>query len=265
MPRHLLPLVLVALIAAAAPASAKASRPAPTTPPAGWDVSYPQCGAALPATSQFAVVGVDGGRVWSANACLSSELAWASRSSEGAPQYYVNTGNPGPRISTKWPSGQQSPRVCAASYPANDSVDCAYDYGWNAAADSYSRAVTAASSAGVRAPAASAWWLDVETGNSWETLQYGATTAYQANDRAALDGQRAYLRAQGVSAVGVYSTSYQWGQIVGGAGFDAAPAWYAGAGSKSTAQSHCAVTSFTGGPVVLAQYAQSGYDADLKC
>lgn len=265
MPSRLAPLVLVALLAAAAPASAKSSRPA-TTPPAGWDVSYPQCGTALPSPSQFAVVGVDGGRVYATNACLSTELSWGARSAEGAAQYYVNTANPGPRVSTKWPSGQQTPRVCAASYPANDSVDCAYDYGWNAAADSWARATAAATAAGVRSPVGSAWWLDVETGNSWETLQYGASAAYEANDRASLAGQRDYLLARGVPAVGVYSTSYQWGQIVGTATFDAAPVWYAGVSSKSTAQSRCTTTpSFTGGRVVLAQYAQSGYDADLRC
>jgi len=264
MPTRLVLLVLAALVSVAAPAAAKSPRPV-STPPAGWDVSYPQCGAALPVPTQFAVVGVDGGRVYSANACLSTELAWGARSAEGAPQYYVNTANPGPRVSTKWPSGQQAPRVCAPSYPANDSVDCAYDYGWNAAADSWARATAAASAAGVPSPAGSAWWLDVETGNSWETLQYGATATYEANDWASLAGQRDFFLARGVGSVGVYSTSYQWGQIVGAATFDAAPAWYAGVGSKATAQSHCTTTSFTGGRVVLAQYAQSGYDADLRC
>jgi len=266
MSTRLVALVLLALVASAAPASAKSTRPpTPSTPPSGWDVSYPQCGAALPTPAQLAVVGVDGGRVYAVNSCLSSELAWGARSAEGAPQYYVNTANPGPRVSTKWPSGQQAPQICAGVYPDNDSVDCAYDYGWNAAADSWARAVAAASTAGVTSPASSAWWLDVETGNSWETLQYGATAGYQANDLASLQGERDYLLSRGVASVGVYSTSYQWGQIVGSADFSGAPAWYAGVGSQSNAQSHCTLTSFTGGAVRLAQYAQSGYDADLRC
>ena len=63
---------------------------------------------------------------------LGAEVIHAVSSSAGA------LPSTGPRSSVK---------VCAAAYPANDSTACAYDYGWNAAKDSYARAATAASSA----------------------------------------------------------------------------------------------------------------------
>jgi hypothetical protein len=79
-------------------------------------------------------------------------------------------------------------------------------------------------------------------------------------------GAVAALHDSGVATVGIYSTSYQWKQIAGvSTEFTAQPAWVAGVGSLSTAQSNCRTTSFTGGPTVLAQYALNGYDADYRC
>ena len=254
-------LVALAVLALAAPQAAQAKpKPAPRPTSSGYDVSYPQCGGALPAGAQFGIVGVDGGKVRSANPCLAAEDAWA-RAVAAPPAYYLNTGNPGPRVSSFWPNGQTSPRACATSYPANDSVECAYDYGWNNAQDSWTRAVNA----GIPTPEARTWWLDVETGNSWETLQYGQAALYQGNDLATLQGQRDLLKSKGVQTIGVYSTSYQWGQVVGSGGFDGAPVWYAGTGSLSTAQSHCGTSGFTGGTVTLVQFANNGYDGDVSC
>ena len=251
--------------ATAAPAHDKSSRPAPAAT-AGYDVSYPQCGAALPARPLFGIVGVDGGRVLKANPCLSSLISWARTATDPAPAYYVNTANPGPRVSSFWPSGQQSPQVCAAAYPANDSPACAYDYGWNNAQDAYGRAVSAAATVGAPSPATATWWLDVETGNSWESLQYGASATYLANDTAALQGMLDALRAHGVATVGAYSTTSQWSQITGGASLGGIPVWYAGVGTLSQARSRCsAAYSFTGGAVTLTQYASGGFDADWRC
>ena len=113
-------------------------------PTPGYDISYPQCGGPFPASPAFGIVGVNGGRVFSPNPCLGTgavmaELAWAGGTSV---QLYANTGNPGPALSTHWPTGQTSPRACnTATSPGADTADCAYDYGWNGAADSYQAAV----------------------------------------------------------------------------------------------------------------------------
>ena len=94
----------------------------------GYDISYPQCGGAFPSNPAFGIVGVNGGKVFSVNPCLASQIAWAGGATG---QLYANTGNPGPALSSFWPSGQTSPRSCD---PANlDTADCAYDYGFNAA------------------------------------------------------------------------------------------------------------------------------------
>ena len=90
---------------------------------------------AYPADPAFGIVGVNRGIVFSPNPCLSSQLTWAGGTSAGL---YANTGNPGPALSSHWPTGQTSPRVCAA--PNTDSAECAYDYGYNAAANSYTDA-----------------------------------------------------------------------------------------------------------------------------
>ncbi len=135
--------------------------------------------------------------------------------------------------------------------------------------NSFNDAVATLGSAGA---AALPWWLDVETSNSWETLEsrYGQTAASQANDTAALLGEVAGLQSQGVKSVGFYSTSYQWGQITGGAGttgtqFNQNPAWLAGYSSLSSAASACGASSFTGGPVDLTQYPSGSFDADDVC
>ncbi len=111
----------------------------------GLDVSWPQCDTALPALSGFAVVGVNGGRVYSPNPCLGasdrpSQLEWAGPDAD----LYVNTGNPGPETSLYWPHGQTAPRGCNTPAALGaDTVDCAFTYGWNAAADSYRVALDA--------------------------------------------------------------------------------------------------------------------------
>jgi hypothetical protein len=128
----------------------------------GYDLSYPQCGATLPAGA-FGIVGVDGGRPYDVNPCMAEEILWA-----GSPAYYANTANPGPKKSTHWPKGQTSPKVCETRSP--NSKACSFDYGWNAAKDSYARAATAASAAGAAPVSTATWWLDVENGNSWQSV-----------------------------------------------------------------------------------------------
>jgi len=117
---------------------------------------------------------------------------------------------PARRTPRTGPTNQQTPRECSGA----NSVACSYDYGWNAARVAFANAVNAESDDGASSPTASAiaapWWLDVETGNKWETLQYGRSSATGAYDEASIEGMIASFENIGVASVGVYSTSQQW-------------------------------------------------------
>jgi hypothetical protein len=232
-----------------------------------FDISYPQCGSQFPDNAEFGIVGVNKGIVFSSNPCLGAgdgpaELAWAGGANA---QLYANTGNPGPSQSSKWPSNQAVPRQCdTPAAPGSDTADCAYDYGWNAAADSYRTAVNAYVALGLApegatsTPSPNMWWLDVEIINSWRS----DTTL----NVAALGGAVAYLQSVSTAGIGFYSTKYQWNQITGGtASFSAYPSWVAGANSAEQAVGICSAKGFTGGRVALVQYHAGGFDADFLC
>jgi len=243
----------VALPAAAAAGGGKTAT--------GYDISYPQCGGPFPSNVLFGIVGVNDGIVYSANPCLGGELAWAEQY-EPTAILYANTADPGPALSSHWPTGQTFPRYCDAAQI--DSPECSYDYGWNAAADSYQDAVDAYVSLGklpqgaTSTPQPNEWWLDVESANSWEQST--------ANNVAELQGEVDYLRSQGVSSIGFYANAGDWQTITGGtSAFAALPSWRPGAGGQVTAQSYCGTTGVTGGPTKYSQYASGGYDADVRC
>lgn len=252
------------------------ARPTPTptptplaTPEIGVDVSYPQCGSELPQDVAFAIVGVNGGRVHSPNRCLTVEdgaggqLVWAGQEVE----LYANTANPGPRDSRYWPVGQTSPRSCTAPglLETTDTIDCAYVYGWNAAADSYRIALEAFVAAGWAEEGADAlpwpttWWLDVETANSWRSDR--------ALNVAALEGARDLLESKGVAEVGFYSTPRMWARITGDTEtFADHPAWHAGASDLADATRRCeAEEPFTGGELRMVQWVEDGLDRNLRC
>jgi len=262
MSRALLVISLLVACSFVLPAAAGAkAKPGGGKARTGYDVSYPQCGARLPTNVLFGIVGVNDGIVYSANPCLGTELAWAEQY-EPAAILYANTADPGPALSSHWPAGQATPQFCDPAQP--DSAACSYDYGWNAAANSYRDAVDAYVSLGklpggaTQTPQPNEWWLDVESANSWEQST--------ANNVAELQGEVDYLRSQGVSSIGFYANAGDWQTITGGtSAFAALPSWRPGAGGQVTAQSYCGTTGVTGGPTKYSQYASGGYDADVRC
>jgi major membrane immunogen (membrane-anchored lipoprotein) len=150
-------------------------------------------------------------------------------------------------------------------------VACSYDYGWNAARLAFANAVNAERLDGATSPTASAvaapWWLDVETGNKWQTLEYGRTSATGTYDEASIEGMIASFENIGVASVGVYSTSQQWKviNVRTESAFPTVAVWLAGFGSLATAQVGCGSASFTSGRVALIQYGYLGYDGDYAC
>ncbi|MEW1811413.1 hypothetical protein AB0284_11970 [Pseudarthrobacter phenanthrenivorans] len=229
----------------------------------GNDISWPQCGADLPDPPAFAIVGVNGGRPDTVNPCLAAQLAWGDRSAESAAgkpaAVYVNTAATGPVDSLWWP-GDNTYRGANVSNPygscdGSESPACAYVHGYATAGDD----VAILKDAGD--PARRTWWLDVETGNSW--------LWNKAINAAELEGMAAYLQGIGVE-VGIYSTAYQFGEIVGdvGAGSNLyrLASWLAGAESTASAREYCGGAPLTGGGVVTTtQFTEGDLDYNYKC
>lgn len=264
---------VVAALGIALPAQVStlaATAPAPGS--SGHDISWPQCGASYPTDGSFGIVGVSDGRAWSTNPCLGSEYSWATAYPR-TPDLYMNTANPAPRSSYYWPaSGTRDPALCSDSTVTTD-PGCAYDYGWHTAADALA---TAARTVGSIAATSGYWWLDVETSNTWNGDGY--------SNAADVQGSIDYLRGQGISGVGVYSTDYQWSYITGGYststapqyqsawspeftspyGIGASPSWVAGASGPADVSSYCS-SSFLGTTTWLVQYIAGGFDVDSAC
>ncbi|MDB5168960.1 MAG: hypothetical protein JWO41_316 [Candidatus Saccharibacteria bacterium] len=238
-----------------------AARPVASTPVLlGNDISYPQCRKSLPKGQAFGIVGVNNGLANTTNPCFATELSWAQASSGKTGQdkaaLYVNTANPG-LTGSWWPTSNYYGGTTVTSpygtCDGSDNAACAYMYG-------YAKAYDDANVRGVSNPAAYKWWLDVETTNSWE--------ANKAANTADLEGMTAYFQSIG-ARVGIYSTSYQWGQIVGPttstSNLNGLQSWLAGA-SSSSAKSYCSLAPLTsGGTVSLTQYVSGGLDYDYSC
>ncbi|TAN19974.1 MAG: hypothetical protein EPN30_11260 [Actinomycetota bacterium] len=264
----------------------------------GNDVSYPQCGTSLPASPAFGIVGVTGGLANDINPCFgpsssypnysSSELYWAVTSSIGGTSQpkvslYVNTADPGNvyngAVIADWPVSGSTPygscttttvSLASGTYNVGTNSDaCAWQYGYNKAAQDTNWLAAAANAINKQSPpvvvASTAgsypWWLDVETANTWQSDQ--------TMNVADLQGMIAGLEDAGAITIGAYSTSSQWDTITGGTSSAAGslykiPDWIPGARSLSGAQANCAQASFTGGAVTVTQWF-SHPDGDYAC
>lgn len=227
-------IISAVLFAGTSLASAQGVYPSGST---GIDVSYPNCNASIPNNLSFGIVGVTGGLNFHPNTCLASESSHFNNLS-----FYLNTGYPGLSTALNY---QNSPKICTT----NDLGCLAYNYGYNAG----QYATAYAQSQGV---SANTWWLDVETMNTWSTDA--------AQNIQSLQGQTDALKASGVSTVGVYSTTAQWGTITGG-WKNGLPSW--GATTWQTAKqakTYCTGHEFTGGPTYLLQF-KGKLDQDYAC
>ena len=257
-------LVLAAIVVSAiGPANATAAKPGSGAPiPLGNDISWPQCGKTYPGGQYFGIVGVNGGLANNTNGCFASELLWAQNSKGLAGQdlaaLYVNTANPG-LSSTSWPADNSYKGVQIGNpygtCDGSDTAACAYIYG-------YAKATDDATIRGVIAPTNYTWWLDVETTNSWESNKPANT--------ADLEGMVNYFDSIGVKGVGLYSTGYQWGQIVGPTNaispLNGLKSWLAGATSQQGAQANCSLPALTtNGIVSITQYVANRLDYNYSC
>ncbi|HLB66586.1 MAG TPA: hypothetical protein VJJ78_03270 [Candidatus Saccharimonadales bacterium] len=262
--------LLTFFIVAPSVLAAKPVSSSPNNTPLGNDVSYPQCGKTLPKTHAFGIVGVNGGLATTTNLCLKDQLIWASKAIGGTAQekiqLYVNTANPGGLNTTSWPTTGQNPYgVCNGS----DSLACAWQYGWNRASEDISlRFQPAAAQAGINSsPSTYIWWLDVETVNTWKPPTSSFNTG---SNTAVLEGMTAHFQSLN-ARVGLYSTAYQWGQIVGSSvsstsNLNGLPNWRPGGANLKTAKQACTAAPLTtNGTVVLTQFVSKNLDYDYSC
>ena len=204
----------------------------------GVDIGWANCSASVPSVT-FGIVGVTNGQGYSTSPCIAQEATHFGNLS-----LYVNTG----WYDKSSHINPNSPKVCAQG----DENCLAYNYGYNAGL----YALNAAQSVGV---SSATWWLDVETSNTWNTDVI--------QNQNSLQGEYDSLVANGVTIVGVYSTTAQWQSITGG-WQNNWPSW--GATTWTTAkqaQTYCTGHQFTGGTSYLMQYkpARAKVDYDVAC
>ena len=209
----------------------------------GWDVSWPQCGKRLPGGPRgYAVIGVTDGHLFDMNPCLAEQHRWSTKAGSLGGLY----------VNVNWPSRAAEPGLAAmmADACAAADLDCQlYQWGYRGV----SAAVAGATERHVSAPM---WWLDVETANRWSGDQRRNALIVQG----AIDA----LAARDIG-VGIYSTSYQWGVIVGGFS-PGLPNWIAGPNNAAEAAEACQVgPTFGGGTPWMVQYPYQGFDGNLMC
>ncbi|TAN34943.1 hypothetical protein EPN29_01105 [bacterium] len=206
---------------------------------AGYDVSYPQCGATTPAGG-FGIIGVNGGRPFSYNSCLATELSAAPTTTP--PSLYINTAYSGAYR-------RQITHGCS-TLSASVTGTSAQKQAWAIGCSEASTSMTYAAQKG--AANIAMWWLDVEVGNSWSSSDLTL-------NQYAIDGAVVDLETSG-RPVGAYSSAAMWATITGAKVFtptNVAADWEASGGSCTA--------PFTVSPVWLLQSVTSGGDSDYAC
>jgi hypothetical protein len=216
----------------------------------GYDFSYIQCGVAAPSAS-FGVVGVNAGYPFTYyNSCLAAEYAAAAKSGNAA--VYINTGYDPTYTAI---DGRHTTQACADASGSVAGLKPQRD-AWAVGCSEAERDLGYASAQSATFP--TAWWLDVETANSWSSSDLTLNTY-------TIQGIVATLRKATSAPIGVYSTAFQWNTITGGYQAPVDADWLAtGQRTLKRAKQSCGQTGFTGATVWLVQYVAT-YDRDYVC
>ena len=203
----------------------------------GYDLSYPNCAAGILAMREFAVIGLNQGRPFTANPCFASEWAAAQRPRS----VYINTAYSPTLL-------RHITADCDATgrrQPLRRAAQRAYAVGCSEGA---------ATLALLGATVPLAIWLDVEPGNSWSSRR--------SLNTATIKGILDHLLTQSPHPViGVYSNASFWSRIVGAWTSLSVPEWVA---TGAPDPPGCP-TGFAGGPVWLSQSTDPRLDLDKAC
>jgi LysM repeat protein len=202
----------------------------------GYDFSYPNCSTPVP-EGEFAVIGLNWGRPFTANPCFASQ--WAA--AQPPRSVYINTAYH--RVLFR----HITPECNAAGkgQPLRLVAQRAYAVGC-------SEAVAALRLLAATPPLAI--WLDVEPGNTWSSRR--------SLNAATVKGILDHLLTQTPHPlIGVYSNANFWERIVGGWRSLSVPEWVAtGAPDPPGCPS-----GFAAGPVWLSQSTDGRRDLDTVC
>lgn len=188
------------LVATAGTAAAQINPYLPSGSP-GYDASSYQCSNANASASgyTFGIVRVTGGRPFSLDSCR--QALWTQATYSGKPSLYEN-------VAYSKAYTRQVSSFCSNVTTTTEGYTGSSLQAWQIGCGESDFAFTNVST-GATTPAA--WWLDVETGNSWSTTNY-------ALNRAAIDGAVDGLHMHNVAVVGVYSYASAWNTITGATG-----------------------------------------------
>lgn len=225
---------------------------------AGGDISWPNCpkGMGIPSrrsmglpmprsAADFVVVGLTNGPGFHPNPCLADQVAWAKGSGVWTGAYAMTTfptrservayGGGGP-----WPTLTRNGRLRNTGYQQAT---------FN---------VVSMRSAGLDVPFV---WVDVEP---YPTHPW--SRSHRANRAVVAGAVRGY--EDNGFRVGFYSYDLGWRTVVGGWRKPSYPAWVPVGPSAygwTEASGRCHRRSFSGGPVLLAQWVDGDRDRDLTC
>ena len=228
----------------------------------GYDVSYPQCTSSTSYSSGgFAIIGLGGGRPFTANDCATSEWGAALAAGATSISIYINTGYSGAY-------SREITSACSTNVPATYKSGSKLAQAWEIGCSEADFAFKTALSDGVspNAPASALnvaggmWWADIETGNSWSTNTSLNQAAIQGIvSELASPVNTAYGSEAGLP-VGIYSNTTFWNKITGKSSWTPS-----GSSADWIAGNKCSST-FDGNPAYVAQYGTTAVgDADTTC
>lgn len=232
----------VALLTTVSTAFAQTNPFVPTGTP-GYDTSSFQCsGAAITPTGySIGIVRVTGGRPFSTDSC--SLNLWRQAEKTTYPMLYENVAYS--KAYARQVSGSCANASSPEGYTRQDlqawQIGCGESY-------------FAYTNRPIDNRTAVAWWLDVETGNSW-------SSSNRVLNQAAIDGAVDELLSLNVP-VGVYSNAGAWNTITTGAGFkpkNASGAWVPESGCSGSFSANLPQWFYQSGATTW------GADADYAC
>jgi len=258
LPTLLVPAIGLSLGLALTGPAAAAVAPTPGVRLTGGDISWPNCpkgmgipsrrspGNPLPLTSaSFAVIGLTNGPGWVPNPCLAQHVAWAKARGVWTAAYSMTT----------YPTAaQRSAYGATGPWSATTRDGRLRNAGYQQAMFN----VASMRTAGLAVPFV---WVDVEP---YPTHPWSRDVL--ANRQVVRGVVRAYLdKGYGV---GFYSYTNGWRAVVGSWRKPGIAAWVpVGPVSNglAVASRRCSAPSFSGGPVLLAQWVQDARDRDVTC